>query len=508
VERKRCPRAQIVLAMRQAGSGTRVAALVMLMATAWRPCAARTVYVNNVRGSDQADGLAPRLAAGHAPVLTLAKAVSLLRTSDTMVIANTGKPYRGAIHLFKQGGTPARPLVIEGNGAIIEGLGAVRPEDWRKEPDGLLSTPWGHWLGFAAFVNGRVPAHMVEVKSRPAFADVAPGTGAWCSDEKRGYFRLPQGKALADLRLELPYEFNGVTIHESSYVTVRNLHVRYFADDGFNEAGVCEGLVFENVEASYNGDQGMSAHNAVSATVRNAHFHHNHDGIADTQYSQTMYHGLRVHDNWRYGALFQGGYHLVTDAELRDNADGFVFEPLADASAYGAEHNPLGEALGRLVNVYVRGGASGLAVRYQARVSVEHASFVGNDTGVLVAGTGVQVHMVSSLVAHSRLCEMAFPGTGYFGGYNLWSTGRVQVQGQPETLPTWAAGKGVEEHSVYGDPKLVGGVGPGLAPDSPARGKAYWSKAMASFFKGDGLVRTATEPYSNADIGARFGGDR
>ena len=34
------------------------------------------------------------------------------------------------------------------------------------------------------------------------------------------------------------------------------------------------------------------------------------------------------------------------------------------------------------------------------------------------------------------------------------------------------------------------------------------SGRRAPFLKGDGLVRTDTEPYSNADIGARFGGDR
>ena len=141
-------------------------------------------------------------------------------------------------------------------------------------------------------------------------------------------------------------------------------------------------------------------------------------------------------------------------------------------------------------------------------MSVEHASFVSNGTGVLITGGGSQVHMVSSLVAHSRLCEVAFPGTGYFGGNNLWYTGRVQVHGQPELLQRWAEGKGLQEHSVYGDPRLVAGLGPELASDSPARGKAYWSKPMAAFFKSGGLVRTDTEPYSNADIGARFGPDR
>ncbi len=470
----------------------------------FRNSATKEIYVNNILGSDKYDGTSSKpTGSTHGPVATMGKAVSLLKTSDRMIIANTGKPYRDSIHLFKQSGTPEKPTMIEGNGAIMEGLETVQPSEWRVEPDGLLSLPWGNWLSFAVWVDGRIPAHRVDVTARPSINDIAPGTGVFSSDEMRAYFRLPEGKRLQDLHLEVPKRLNGVTIHESSYVTIRNLHVRFYADDGFNEAGECYGLVFENIEASYNGEQGMSAHNAVSATVFNAYFHDNMDGIADVQFSQTIYHGLRSVNNWRYGVLFLGGYHLVTDAQLQVNGEGIVFQAQADMSTYGPEHNPFGEARGRVCNVYVRGGKSGLDIQAGSKVSVEHATFVGNERGVII-GAGCRLHMVSSIVANSKLCEMDLSGDGYFGGYNLWSTGAIRVSGKAETLQNWSAGKGKEEHSLFTEPRLAGGVGPELEADSPVRGKAYWSKSMAGLFKNFNSVKTDTEPYSNADIGARF----
>jgi hypothetical protein len=465
---------------------------------------AKDIYVDNILGSDKYDGLSPKpTGSSHGPVATMTKAVSLLKTSDHLNIANTGKPYRDSIHLFQQGGTPEKPTLIEGNGAIMEGLETVQPSAWTVEPDGLLSITWGNYLSFAVWVDGRIPARRVDVTARPSINDIAPGTGVFATDKMRAYFRLPEGKRLQDLHLDVPRKTNGVTIHESSYVTVRNLHARFYADDGFNEAGQCYGLLYENIEASYNGEQGMSAHNAVSVTVFNAYFHDNMDGIADVQFSQTLYHGLRCSNNWRYGVLFLGGYHLVTDAQLQQNGEGVVFQAQSDMSTYGPEHAPFGEGQGRLYNVYVRGGKSGLDVQSGSKVSVEHATFVGNERGVIL-GAGCRLHMVNSMVAKSKTAELDLSGDGYFGGYNLWSTGAIRVAGKTNTLQNWSAGKGIEEHSLFTDPRLAGEVGPELEADSPARGKAYWSKSMAGLFKSFHSAKTDTEPYSNADIGARF----
>jgi len=467
---------------------------------------AKEIYVNNLVGSDKYDSTSAEPTGSiHGPVATLGKAVSLLKGGEQMIIANTGKAYRESIHLFKQGGTPAKPTIIEGNGALLEGLGTVQPSEWTVETDGLLSIPWGNSLSFAVWIDGRIPPpNKFDGKGKPSINDLAPGTSYWSTEQQRGYFRLPEGKKLQDLRLEVPRRTNGLTVHECSYVTIRNLRVRFYADDGFNESGQCYGLIYENIEASHNGEQGMSAHNAVSATVFNAYFHDNMDGIADVQFSQTLYHGLRCENNWRYGALFLGGYHIVTDGQLQENGEGVVFQAQSDMSTYGPEHNPFGEGQGRLYNVYVRGGKSGLDVQAGSKVVVEHATFVGNQKGVIIGHDSCRLHMVNSIVASSKLYEMDLSGNGYFGGYNLWSTGAMRVAGKTDTLQNWSAGKGIEEHSLFTDPRLASGVGPALEVNSPARGKAYWSKAMAELFKSFHSLKTDTEPYSNPDLGASF----
>ena len=38
------------------------------------------------------------------------------------MLASTGTPYREAIALRALGGTPAEPIVVEGNGAVVTGL--------------------------------------------------------------------------------------------------------------------------------------------------------------------------------------------------------------------------------------------------------------------------------------------------------------------------------------------------------------------------------------------------
>jgi len=164
---------------------------------------------------------------------------------------------------------------------------------------------------------------------------------------------------------------------------------------------------------------------------------------------------------------------------------------------------PFGEGQGRLYNVYVHGGKSGLDVQSGSKVSVEHATFVGNERGVIL-GAGCRLHMVNSIVANSKTAELDLSGDGYFGGYNLWSTGAIRVAGKTNTLENWSAEKGLEEHSLFTDPRLAGGVGPELEANSPARGKGYWNKSMAGLFKSFRSVKTDTEPYSAADIGARF----
>jgi hypothetical protein len=98
-----------------------------IVLSAASPGLGATHCVNNRSGDEANDGLSPETA-----FATIARAVQRAQTSDTISLANTGTAYREPIPLTRLGGTPAQPLVIEGNGATISGLRQLPSERWTK----------------------------------------------------------------------------------------------------------------------------------------------------------------------------------------------------------------------------------------------------------------------------------------------------------------------------------------------------------------------------------------
>ena len=86
------------------GAGPVALVLVLAAAVAW----ADTWHVNNQTGDDGNDGQSAKTA-----FATIAKAVAAARTSDTIVLANTGLPYREPIAMRRLGGMPSAPFVID-----------------------------------------------------------------------------------------------------------------------------------------------------------------------------------------------------------------------------------------------------------------------------------------------------------------------------------------------------------------------------------------------------------
>jgi len=102
-----------------------------------------TYYVDNRAGSDDNDGKTQETA-----LATIARAITLSKTSDTIVLTKTGIAYNEPILLVRRGGTPQEPFTIEGNGAVLSGLKTLAPEEWKKTGDDLYffplnQTPYG-----------------------------------------------------------------------------------------------------------------------------------------------------------------------------------------------------------------------------------------------------------------------------------------------------------------------------------------------------------------------------
>lgn len=81
----------------------------------------RNLYVDPEAGDDANDGRAPE----HA-LHTLARAVSLLRAGDVLEL-KPGATFRESLVFSASGGTPERPIVVHGNGAVLTGRGWKGP---------------------------------------------------------------------------------------------------------------------------------------------------------------------------------------------------------------------------------------------------------------------------------------------------------------------------------------------------------------------------------------------
>jgi hypothetical protein len=343
-----------------------------------------TVYVNNATGSDAWDGLGPVPAdGGSGPVATITRGIALAPTGALISIANTGKDYRESVRVDGHapakpdavGPRPARgvaglPLVLDGHGAAVSGLVTVPAERWTRHADDVVwfenrdadgkagPMPNSNWLGFQRhqgwftepqapeifFVDGQPAPHVKSLEAIP------PGGFFYdtLAKPRRLYFRLPAGKALADLCIDVPLN-EGVFI-DADYVVVRNLQSRYSQDDGF--AGFWGyGVVFENCNGSFNCDQGISLHGTSVTLIDGGLFERNGGcGIADVMSCTTIYRNCVVRDNKIAGAVLNGAMHSLSHCRFGGNEGAQV---AADQGAFVYLHNTVVDGAASLLHARV-----------------------------------------------------------------------------------------------------------------------------------------------------------
>lgn len=282
----------------------------------------RVLFVNNERGNDRWDGLAPEpgLEGERGPFRTIQKAFDSVRLSDRIDIANTGIPYQGGNRLSRIGGTPERPMVIEGNGAVICGLDRIPPERWKWVDDRVFSTDFwpmsnvlkGHkdfpfWIGTPQIwwvEDQPAPNVRSEVELRNT-----PGAFFWNKAEKTVWFNLPADQALEDLKVRIPVHSTGLNIHGSAdYVVVQNLHSRFSSNDGFSAHGHAKNLLFRNCIATDNCGQGFSMHDNIRAIVEDSLAERNaSSGACDVHGSQVTYRRSVLVNNSFEAGVFAAG---------------------------------------------------------------------------------------------------------------------------------------------------------------------------------------------------------
>jgi hypothetical protein len=405
--------------------------------------AAATWHVNNAAGDDARDGRSPATA-----FATLRKGVASCSAGDRLVLANTGQPYLESLEFRGRGGTPARPLMVEGNGAVLSGFRPVPADAWQKRgPDAWFfphpRPPMRPYL--------RIDGQRVEPQRKPDA--LAPGQYCWTEDGV--LFRPEAGKTPAEHRIEGTFLTNGVTIEGAGHILCQDLVAEGFSNDGFNVHGDCQGIECRNIEARHNGDDGFSIHEDVSAVVRNGWFHHNDYGIQDVHAGRSSYFGVLAEDNRVAGVEFHGGLHLLVDAVVRRNAGPQVKVTHSPAAHIGLSPSHLGAVgLSVLKNVLAFGGKVALAVDGKGSVSASNCVFRDAETGVEVSAEAT-CHLTACVVDGCRDLELSTLSPRVELDHNLYHPGRFSWQKQRFEPAQWDAFRqatGQDKQSLLAQP--------------------------------------------------------
>ncbi|MCM8769694.1 MAG: right-handed parallel beta-helix repeat-containing protein [Candidatus Omnitrophica bacterium] len=463
--------------------------LSILILVAMSACG-RDIFVNNVKGNDDWDGSREK------PFMTLDRAVNELRTSDTLYLVPTGFPYKwlspSPQNRIRVGGTPEKHLVIDGQGTEITAFRRYGSESWKNEGNGVFSMPlnsnsWmrdGWWEGFdLVFFDGQ-PGKNCKLKAK-----LVPYGYVWFSsrlhDKNKAdaalatlYIMLPEGKTPDDISVETGSPYSILPI-ESNYVTVKNLKVTWSWHDGFSSVFSKE-IVYENVEAAYNMDQGMSHHSSV-VIVRNSHFHHNAGaGIVDVRMNSkstaesTYENCLIENDTYRGGVEFHDGVYRMKNCIIRNNKGDAVLI-VNNPSLFPDNTKAFFE------NCLFEGGGA-IVVRDSCSAEFINCTFYRQEEKSY-SGQGL-IFGIRAL--NSRIFQCAFinspnifslpkitPGAVFSIDYNCYGEGLITVDNVryqiPADLEKYRKETGLDEHSFYRKIKLEGS--PYTLPELQGNGK-------------------------------------
>lgn len=238
--------------------------------------------------------------------------------------------------VLRQGGTPEKPAVFDGQGMVIDLGTDVTDETWTKDGDvwtsrgpllGHEKKPAGNFPGlFIDEVPIVIPRDRAAEKQLPGLEgagkfyvapdQLQPGQMGYAADGSF-YFRWPAGKSPGKNRVILPPKglTSGVTI-ACSHIIVKNITSMHSGNDGFNIHGAWVGIRVENCRGFSNCDEGISAHDDVQMDVVDSEFAWNGSiagGVADVNRCITTYKNCQVHDNVGVAFHFTGKSHKVSD---------------------------------------------------------------------------------------------------------------------------------------------------------------------------------------------------
>jgi hypothetical protein len=220
---------------------------------------ARDVFVSNVLGNDQMDGMLEFPTSDNSgPVFSLSRALRIARRGDRIIMHNTGEPYHDSVTLMgaRHSGTAKTPFEIYGNGATIDGSIPVPEGAWDYVGDRTYRyTPPRRTYLLLFFnekplVERRLGGGEVSVpKLKPL---------EWCYFQGQAYFRPEDNKTPHQYQLTQTGYTVGITLYRVRNVVIDGLTIQGFQLDGVNAHDNVDGTRLAGLTCRGNGRSGIS----------------------------------------------------------------------------------------------------------------------------------------------------------------------------------------------------------------------------------------------------------
>lgn len=292
---------------------------------------AKDIYVNNEIGKDQNPGTA------ESPVYSIRKALTLASPGDVIHLLPEKSIYREMIAL-----KDIRGITFEGNHCTISAADTLPtdPGQWEQAGQDLHRIKLRRNMGDRCIlvVNGRAEMmgrtkYMInniatiqrqkgfEEAKKAVLADfpkleaLNAGQFVWePADARSGwlYVKGPLDGLEWSVRTQCIYTDGTV-----GDVTMRNLHVRFALNDGFNFHGYAYNIRLLNVSAQGCFDNGISPHGACSFCVEDGEFLHNEMAVGNDFLTETKMLRCTVGYSTQEELMFIGGRHLIEDSRIR-----------------------------------------------------------------------------------------------------------------------------------------------------------------------------------------------
>jgi arylsulfatase len=365
---------------------------------------APSVWVDNVKGRDENDGRTQATA-----FRTLKRGAAALEPGLTLRLVRNAEPYREPLEI-RAGGTPGRPVVIDGQGSLLTGLDPAPADRWVPHEAGILKAPMPefHRGQPRAVVDGK------PLESEGTVRELHEGKHTWVREML--YVALPEGAKWPGAEIAFMTRDRGVVIDGASHVVVRNLAVEQVSGDAFAVRGEAKGVRLENVEgrlARGGLSRGLFAADRADVTAVGSRFHSNSAGVAAIHRTRTVLDRCEIRDNAHFGTRVNGVEHAFVHCRFSDNG---AYD-LEAVSLSPESSNGGGPCRARVENGLFRG-------KSRAGLSVRTAEF----------GGGVELR--ASVFLKAGTTALAFRGGGYEGDLNLFS-GALEDRDQALDLGGW-----------------------------------------------------------------------